>query len=573
MIAITAMLAAAAPAVAGQTNAASVEAGQGGRLRLVHWQFPSTINSYLAQGTSDLLAGSLVLEPLAEVAPDGSVVPALAAEVPTEGNGGISADLTEITWTLQEGVLWSDGSAMTADDVVFSWEYCSNPLTPCSGADNFSNVLSVVAVDESTVTVTFDGPTPYPYRPFVGFTSPIIQREQFEDCVGAAAAGCTDDNVMPVGTGPFKVTKFKADQKVQFKKNSNYRNISEGQPFFGSVVIRPSSGPESAARKVLKKNRVDFAWNLQLPAEILGPLVESGKGTVATAFTSNVEHINLNQTNPEGTPPSGYAGGTNPNPYFFENTVLHDALSMAVDRTEIVTTAYGFLGKPTCNIWTVGAQTSTNNDACLTQDIAGANALLDANGYLDTDGDGVRETPDGLPLEFDLVTSTNAVRQAVQDLLEGYWGEIGVAVNMRNEPPELFFSPFSDVGIWQFLTDMQMFTNGAASPDAADYLSGWTIPAIPDPVTNPVGGNIPRLASAQYDALHAQLAATPLDDPARDGLVIQLNDIIVDYSTIPLVLRGSASAFGERIDGHGELNGWDSEYWKIELWTRVPGKK
>ena len=140
---------------------------------------------------------------------------------------------------------------------------------------------------------------------------------------------------------------------------------------------------------------------------------------------------------------------------------------------------------------------------------------------------------------------------------------------MMNEPANQFFDPFSDVGIWRFLTDIQMFTNGVASPYAADYLVGWTIPEIPDPITNPFGGNIPRLASAEYDAIHAQLSGTSLQDPGLDGLVIQLNDIIVDYSTIPLVNRASVSAFANSIEGQGDLNGWGSEYWNIEGWTRT----
>ena len=101
-------------------------AGQGGDLLLLQWQAPSQANAYLSTGTKDLLAGSLVLEPLAEYDQNGVVVPALAAEVPTVENGGVAADFTSITWTLQEGILWSDGTPLTADDVVFSWEYCQD---------------------------------------------------------------------------------------------------------------------------------------------------------------------------------------------------------------------------------------------------------------------------------------------------------------------------------------------------------------------------------------------------------------------------------------------------------------
>jgi peptide/nickel transport system substrate-binding protein len=132
-------------------------AGEGGNLLLLQWQAPSQANPYLSTGTKDLLAGSLVLEPLAEFDPEGQVVPALAAELPTVENGGISEDQTQITWTLQEGLLWSDGTPVTSDDVVFSWEHCSNEATGCA-TSAYANVETVEAVDDLTVTVTFTGP-------------------------------------------------------------------------------------------------------------------------------------------------------------------------------------------------------------------------------------------------------------------------------------------------------------------------------------------------------------------------------------------------------------------------------
>ena len=67
-----------------EAPAPASEAGSGGELILLQWQAPSQANSLLSSGTKDLLAGSLVLEPLAETAPDGSLIPALAAEIPTE---------------------------------------------------------------------------------------------------------------------------------------------------------------------------------------------------------------------------------------------------------------------------------------------------------------------------------------------------------------------------------------------------------------------------------------------------------------------------------------------------------
>jgi peptide/nickel transport system substrate-binding protein len=550
-------------------------AGEGGHLLLLQWQAPSQANPYLSTGTKDIQAGSMVLEGLAEYDTTGTIVPALATEIPTVENGGISEDLTQITWTIQDGVLWSDGSPLTADDFVFTWEYCSDETTGCV-SPAFGNVTSVEAVDDVTVQITFEGATPWPFVPFVGATDPVLQRAQFADCVGDAATGCTDQNFKPVGTGPFVVTELRPEDTVLYEMNPNYRKIEEGKPFFGTAEIKGGGDAEATARSVLEIGEADYAWNLQVAPEILGPMEAAGNGTVAVGYNTSVEHISLNQTDPDGDPPPEYVGdplaptgGTNP--YFYQNQVLHDALSMAINRQEIVDIAYGAAGEPTCNLWPVpGPALSTNNDWCLTQDIEGANAMLDEAGYLDTDGDGIRETPDGLPLSWDYITSTNAVRQSEQDLIAVYWEQIGVETNMSNADAGLFFdgTAASDDSIWKFFKDIQMYTNSAVGSDAQGYFQALQSSEIPTSGDSWGGGNLYRLASEEYDATFQQLTETALTDPARDELIIQLNDLAVQYAIIPIVNRGSVSAFANSLDGYVDVNGWDSELWNIEDWTR-----
>ena len=127
------------------------------------------------------------MEPLAKYDPDGNLVPALAAQISTIENGGFSQDLMSITWKLKEGLKWSDGSDMTAEDVVFTWLYCVDEDTGCTAESSFDGIASVLALDNLTVQIAFDAPTPYPYRAFVGAGTPIISRAQFADCIGAAA--------------------------------------------------------------------------------------------------------------------------------------------------------------------------------------------------------------------------------------------------------------------------------------------------------------------------------------------------------------------------------------------------
>ena len=79
---------------------------------ILYWQAVSILNPYLSGGTKDFDAAALILEPLASIAPDGTMVPDLAEFIPTLDNGGVSEDLTTITWKLKDGVVWSDGSPL-----------------------------------------------------------------------------------------------------------------------------------------------------------------------------------------------------------------------------------------------------------------------------------------------------------------------------------------------------------------------------------------------------------------------------------------------------------------------------
>ena len=126
-----------------------------GNVSIIYWQAPSILNPYLTGGTKDLECSSLVVEPLGRYDNTGPLVPYLAEEIPTVGSGAVSADLTSITWKLKLGLLWSDGSAVTSEDVKFSADYCLHPEMGCASLSYFAGVASVDIVDDLTVTVNF----------------------------------------------------------------------------------------------------------------------------------------------------------------------------------------------------------------------------------------------------------------------------------------------------------------------------------------------------------------------------------------------------------------------------------
>ena len=108
--------------------------GGDGELKILFWQAVSTLNPYLSGGIKEEFASSIILEPLANFNEKGDLVARLAESLPTVENGGVAADFTSITWKLKPGVKWSDGSDLTAADVVFTWNYCTAPGGGCAMA-------------------------------------------------------------------------------------------------------------------------------------------------------------------------------------------------------------------------------------------------------------------------------------------------------------------------------------------------------------------------------------------------------------------------------------------------------
>jgi len=540
-------------------------------LNILYWQAPSTLNFYLAGGTKEIDASSLVLEPLARYNEQGEMIPWLVEEIPTVENGGVSEDLTQITWKITPGITWSDGTPLTADDVIFTWQYCTDEATGCSYLEKFDDIVSIEAPDPNTVVITFGVPKPFPYNAFVGQESSILQKAQFEGCVGVAAQGCTDQNFNPIGTGPYVVEEFRANDVITFVANENYRE--EGKPYFKRVVFKGGGDAESAARAVLETGEADYAWNLQIAPEILNSMASAGLGEVLVAFGTSVERIHLNQTNPDpalGDMRSVWVeDGSNAHP-FLTDPVVWQAMSKAIDRGLISSQLYGAAGQPTCNVLPAPPMyASTNNDDCLVQDIPGAIAMLDEAGIVDSDGDGIREY-NGIPMRILYQTSTNAVRQSTQALIKQWWSEIGIEAELKNVDAAVFFGgdPASPDTYGKFYADVEMFTNNFAGTDPESYMAQFQCSSISGPENNFLGSNLGRWCNPEYDALVAEMAQTAGVE-ARAAVAIRMNELIVQSGAlIPLVHRGDVSARSNTLEGV-LMNAWDAEPWNIADWTRA----
>lgn len=566
-------IATAAAATGAFAQEQSGDRGRDGQLNIIYWQAPSTMNPFLSGGTKEIEAASLVLESLARFNDAGEIIPWLAEEIPTIENGGVSEDLTSITWTIKEGVVWSDGSALTPEDLVFTHAYCTHPEAGCAQSSYFDGISSVEGMGDRQVKINFSQPKPFPYTAFVGAESPILQKAQFEECLGPRAPECTDANFGPIGTGPFVVEEFRPNDVITFVANENFRDASK--PAFARVTFKGGGDAAAAARSVLETGEFDYAWNLQLAPDVLSRMEEAGNGKVVAAYGTSVERLHLNQTNadPNLGPDerSVYMDGNNPHP-FLTDPMIGKALSMAIDRTLIDEIGYGAGGQPTCNVLPAPElYASTANDDCLVQDIAGANALLDEAGWVDTNGNGTRDK-DGVELTVLYQTSTNAVRQDTQALIKDWWRQIGVDAELRNVDASVFFGgdPGSPDTFQKFYADIEMYTNNFAGVDPEAYMANWMCKEIPGPSTQWQGSNIQRFCDPAYDELAAEMAVTA-DLEKRGELAKKMNDMLVQsYSIIPLIHRGNPSAHANSLGGV-RMSDWDSELWNIADWYRIDG--
>lgn len=548
-----------------QSNAAPAATGRGAgdTLRLLWWQAPTILNPHLATGGKDTDASRVTYEPLASFNADGELVPFLAAEIPSLENGGVAADGKSVTWKLKADVKWSDGEPFTADDVKFTFDYIADPATGATSGSSYSNVASVEVIDATTVKVNFKDVTPVWARPFVGANGPIIPQHIFQDYIGAKSSEAPA-NLKPVGTGAYQVVEFKPGDIIIFEPNPNFREADK--PYFSRVELKGGGDATSAARAVLQTGDADYAWNLQVEAQVLQQLAAEGKGTLLLNPGGNAERIELNRADPNQEVDGERASVNTPHP-FFSDLKVRQAFSLAVDRQTIVDQLYGPAGQVTSNA-VVAPPNVVSANTSFEFNLEKAAALLDEAGWQDSDGDGVREK-EGVKLQILFQSSVNPVRQKTQEIIKQALESIGFGVELKSVDSTVFFNndPANPDTFKHFYADAQLYTTGSSNPDPGDYLEDFTCAEIVSKANEWSKGNLTRWCNPDYDALVTQ-AKTELDPAKRQAIYIQLNDLLInDVVIIPVVHRTFPNGVSNTLDGV-VLTPWDSQLWLLKDWVR-----
>lgn len=562
------------PAVTEAPTLAAPARGQGGTLTLLYFQAPTIVNPHLSPGTKDLSASRITYEPLASFDKDGRLVPILAAEIPSLENGQVAADGMSVTWNLRQDIQWGDGEPFTADDVLFTYQYIVNPDVKSSSAGSYSDVESVEALDDHTLKVNFKQPTAAWDTPFVGPFGMIIPRHIFEEYNGANFADAPA-NLQAIGTGPYFVAEYRKEDvliiggnavstvKIIYEINPYYREPDK--PFFREVELQ-GGGDINLAGQAAKEAAVDFAWNLALPEETLVDIEAGGRMRVLAQPSAFVERIMINFTDPNKETADGERSSLQfPHP-FFSDLQVRRAMAMAIDR-EAIAAPYGRGGQLTTNIL-VEPSFFVSPENAFEYNPQKAAALLEEAGWIDGDGDGVREK-DGVELRLVFQTSIQPLRQAAQEQVKKDLEAVGFAVELKQVDASIFLGPPKDTTDTrrQFYTDLEEFAFSNKSPDPSAYMAAWVCDQAAQKDNDWSLPNWSRYCNPEFDTLFHQ-ATAELDPEKRLELFVRMNELLIeDVAVIPLVNTTQPMALSVDIKGY-DSTPWDVEVWKIADWYK-----
>ncbi len=534
--------------------------GGGGPLKTLWWQGSTLLNPHFAVGTKDQDGSRIFYEPLASWDPDGNLSPILAAEIPTQQNGGLSRDGRTVTWKLKKGVTWHDGKPFTADDVVFNWEYVADPATASANIGTYKDIKAE-KIDSHTVKVTFQKPTPFWADPFVGVRGMIIPKHLFEAYKGGKSREAPA-NLKPVGTGPYKFVDFKPGDMVKGELNTAYH--MPNRPYFDTIEMKGGGDAISAARAVIQTGEFDYAWNMQVEDEILKRLEQGGKGKADIVSGGNIEHIQCNFTDPWKDVDGERSSLKTKHP-FLTDPAVRQALNLLVDRASVQEQIYGRTGIATANFLNQPARFQSKATKW-EFNVDKANQILEAAGWK-KGSDGIR-AKDGVKLKMVYQTSINAPRQKTQAIVKQAASKAGIELELKSVTASVYFS--SDVAnpdtYTHFYTDIQMYTTTMTQPDPELFMRQFLSEEVASKDNKWQGRNITRWRNEEYDKLYKS-AEAELDPVKRAALFIRMNELVIqNVVVIPVVFRPRVAAVSNTL--RAEQSGWDSDFWALHSWYR-----
>jgi len=500
----------------------------GGKISVGSAIEPETWNPLISELAAVQDVGRLVFAGLLLQNEKGEWIADLAQEVPTQANGGISADGLTWTYRLKRDLKWQDGQPITAQDIRFTFDFILKNRQLVPWREGYEKILSVNVVDSATVIVRFAEPYPHAMRLFP-FVLPAHR--------GADLADVRQQNFnrLPVGAGPYVLKEWRQGDSLLFVANPLYHR---GKPNLDEINYKIVPDRQIVLSQ-LKIGEVDLVNNIAFD-QLEQLLSVTG---VNTFLTRGVvwEHLDFNTDNP-----------------LFTDVRVRQAISFAIDRTALIEKTLKNAGFPAYTdihplSWAYGA-----NLTFPARNLPHARELLAAAGWrVGADGIVMKE---GRRMTFLLtLPAGERFRQQVAEALAGQLREIGVEMRLQPVERRQFFA---DVLPNRRFAAASFAWVNSTEPDNFDF---WHSRRIPSPANRFSGKNYAGWKSTEVDVLLDSLRRGDSQESRREGYRRLQELLLTEAPVIPLYYRADVAAAKRSIEFF-KPNPFSGNFWNVWEW-------
>jgi peptide/nickel transport system substrate-binding protein len=508
-----------------------------GALRIAVTEEPKSLNPLLAGTTIEIFIDRLMFEPLLSADARGDTVPMLAAAVPTQANGGISADGLTITYRLRRDAYWSDGVPVTAHDVAWSWQAIENPNNDAVSRHGYDEVRVIDTPDAHTVVVHLKKR----FSPFVNTF--FAESDQVYDILPAHVLGRYPNinnvsfNARPdISDGPFRFVEWRRADRILLDENLRF---FKGAPGLKRVEILFVPNEDSAIN-LLRAHALDYIYQ---PSIQTYPVLRSlPDARIVWVNVNGFEGVEFNLSHPPLT-----------------DGRVRAAIAAALDKPSLaLTLTHGQTVAATEDLpnWMWAFDPAVQS---VPFDIAGAKQLLARAGWVA--GPGGIVAKQGRPLELLLVTdNATATHRSESLLIQAALRRIGIAVEVKYYPLDLLYAPQAMGGI-QHGGKFDMLVYGWYAGIDPDNSSELTCNNFP-----PHGYNDPRYCSRAMDAAQ-QMALSSYDRATRKAAYSKIEHLLAQDNPM-LFFWWQRQQEAISVDFHGfdpnpVVESWDAWRWSI----------
>ena len=522
---------------------------------------PPSFNPMVADTGYDALVMELVMLGMTDVDPEGNVFPELAVTLPSIETGEVvmneEAGTMSVTWKMRDDVKWQDGTPVTADDVLFTWNAISDPVNG-SWIPGSDYIGSVEQLDQYSFVVNYNAIYPGFLTQFGGEQVAIWPAHYCNAEQGFVAWDCGRE---PLSNGPFLLKEWVEGDHMTFTRNPNYYRIN--QPEIEQVIVRIV--PDDVVRKTMMMNgHADI--DMWINVNTINDLKEHPTAQVTLSPTDRwVMRLFMNEAAKGTTDPNA-----TPHP-ILSDVRVRKAVRMAIDVDTINTEIFYGLAHP---VWTEFFRPPYVCDVPRPVfDPQAAKLLLEGAGWTDSDGDGIREcngcetAEPGYKMEMEFITYAEYGEplELTQQLIAEMLGNIGMKLNISIVEGSVLWDLAENGGIEQSGNfDIDLWDDGYAGIDPTDYI--WE--AYSQEAMEPGGGwNFFRWDNELVDLLLDE--AYTLDEDIRKETFCAIGDFInEEVPVIYLFTLPNAEAYSSRLEGvQSSVNDrvtWNIANWKIK---------